>query len=57
MHYLSRPAFLISLLCLAGCGTEGGDSQLFKLRTAQETGVSFANTITATDSLNVQTDV
>ena len=30
---------------------------LFKLLSAQETGIDFANTITTSDSLNVQTDV
>jgi enediyne biosynthesis protein E4 len=50
-------ALSISLLCLAGC-TEGGSNRpLFKLLSPNETGVSFANTITTDDSLNVQNDV
>src|SRR5437763_235316 len=44
------------VLVLAGC-KEGGGHPLFKLLSPDETGVSFANTITTSDSLNVQTDV
>ena len=47
-------AFLIALLPAAGCKR---DRPLFKLLDANHTGVTFANTITTTDSLNVQTDV
>ena len=47
-------AFLIALLPAAGCKR---DRPLFKLLSADQTGVTFANTITTTDSLNVQTDV
>jgi enediyne biosynthesis protein E4 len=52
----ARPALLIALLLLAGCG---GDRErpLFELLSADRTGVTFANTITTSDSLNVQTDV
>ena len=58
MHRSERLfALLVALLWLTGCGTERGDRQLFKLLGADKTGVTFANTITATDSLNVQTDV
>src|SRR6266542_290690 len=47
-------ATLILLLWLAGCKR---DHPLFKLLTAGQTGITFANTITTNDSLNVQTDV
>ena len=43
------------VVSLAGCTGER-DRPLFKLLSANETGVTFANTITTTDSLNVQTD-
>ena len=46
---------LIPLLCLAGCSRNG--QPLFKLLSPEVTGVTFANTITTNDSLNVQTDV
>jgi enediyne biosynthesis protein E4 len=45
----------IPLLWLSGCST-GADRPLFKLLSAKQTGVTFANTITTDDSLNVQTD-
>jgi hypothetical protein len=51
------PALLIALLCLGACSREGSDRQLFRLLSAEQTGVSFANTITTNDSVNVQTDV
>jgi hypothetical protein len=57
MHHSDRFALLIPLLWLTGCGTERGDQQLFKLLSAEQTGIRFANTVTTTDSLNVQTDV
>ena len=58
MHRSDRLfALSIALLWLTGYGTERGDRQLYKLLSADKTGVTFANTITATDSLNVQTDV
>src|SRR5581483_6237451 len=40
----------------AACG-RARERPIFKLLSPSETGVSFANTITASDSLNVQTDV
>lgn len=51
-----RPRFTVPLLVLAACA---GDSErpLFQLLTPEQTGVAFANTITTSDSLNVQTDV
>ena len=52
-----RPALSASLilLSLSSCTGER-DRPVFKLLSPSETGVSFANTITTTDSLNVQTD-
>ena len=47
------PAFL----WLAGCTAEKRARPLFKLLGAEETGITFANRITTTDSLNLQTDV
>ena len=47
----------IALIWLGGCRAGDKDRPLFKLLTPSETGVSFANTITTSDSLNVQTDV
>src|SRR6267143_3758429 len=47
---------LIALISFAGCPVGKKEPPLFKLLSADETGVSFANTITTTDSLNVQTD-
>src|SRR5215210_5725796 len=57
MHCLERSALLIALLYLTGCGTEGSDGRLFKLLPAEKTGITFANTITTNDSVNLQTDV
>jgi len=48
-------AVLIPLLLLAGC--KGRSDRLFKLLSPDETGVTFANTITTDDSVNVQSDV
>jgi hypothetical protein len=50
-------ALLIPVLSLGGCTTGETDRPLFKLRSPEETGVTFANTITTDDSVNVQTDV
>src|ERR1700693_5945741 len=49
-------AVLIPFLLVAGCRGKG-DRQVFKLLSPEQTGVTFANTITTDDSLNVQTDV
>ena len=49
-------ALLIPLLWLASC-TGKSERPVFKLLSPEETGVTFANTITTTDSFNVQTDV
>src|SRR5256714_300333 len=45
----------IGMLLLLGCGN--GRAPLFKLRSPNRTGVTFENTITTTDSFNVQKDV
>src|SRR5258705_13447062 len=50
-----RVVVLIAVALLGGCAGER-ERPLFKLLTPSETGVTFANTITTTDSLNVQTD-
>ncbi len=42
------------LLFLAGCS---GDRPLFRLLPPEQTGVTFANTVTTGDTLNVQSDV
>ncbi|MFL5618502.1 MAG: VCBS repeat-containing protein [Gemmatimonadaceae bacterium] len=55
MHRPGRIGFLFSLLCLAGC--RGKERPVFELLGAERTGIGFANTITTSDSLNVQTDV
>ena len=57
MHRSARLTLLITLIALIACGKDGGDHQVFKLLSAQQTGVRFSNTITANDSFNVQTDV
>jgi len=46
---------LVSLALLNGCRHE--EPRLFKRLTPQQTGITFANTITTSDSVNVQTDV
>jgi hypothetical protein len=48
-------ALSISLLWLGGCNR--GERPVFELLRPSQTGVTFANTITTSDSLNVQTDV
>src|SRR6185503_3179600 len=52
----ARLALVCLLLCMNGCSPTR-DHPLFRLLTPDQTGVSFANTITTSDSLNVQTDV
>ena len=56
MKYSSLLTLLTPLLWFAGC-TGKRDRPIFKLLSPDETGVTFANTITTSDSLNVQTDV
>ncbi|MEA2706550.1 MAG: enediyne biosynthesis protein, partial [Gemmatimonadaceae bacterium] len=48
--------FALLIILVSGACTRGNDRALFKLLGPNETGVSFANTITTSDSLNVQTD-
>ena len=55
MKRSSRFVLLIAVVSSPGC-TRERDRPLFKLLSPNETGVNFANTITTTDSLNVQTD-
>src|SRR4029077_15700592 len=54
--YRHLVATWVALLPLSGCGRETHPS-LFKRLTPGRTGVTFANTITTNDSVNVQTDV
>ncbi|MDQ6871515.1 MAG: VCBS repeat-containing protein [Gemmatimonadota bacterium] len=56
MHHSRLIALFTPFLWLAGCSGKG-DRPVFKLLSPEETGVTFANTITTNDSLNVQTDV
>jgi hypothetical protein len=51
-------ALQIALMALGGgCTIERKERPIFKLLSAAQTGVTFANTITTDDSLNIQTDV
>src|SRR5688572_23581658 len=50
-----RFALLLPLIASLAC--RRGERPVFELLSADRTGVSFANTITTSDSLNVQTDV
>src|SRR5215208_5429149 len=54
MRASSLLAIFFVLLPVTGCKR---DRPLFKLLSADQTGITFANTITTSDSLNVQTDV
>jgi hypothetical protein len=49
-------ALWIAVLASGGCSGENG-RPIFKLLSPEQTGVTFANTITTNDSVNVQTDV
>ncbi|MEP7001124.1 MAG: VCBS repeat-containing protein, partial [bacterium] len=55
MRHSVRVALVLVSLCGA-CG-KTGERPLFTLLTPRETGVDFANTVTAGDSVNIQTDV
>lgn len=57
MQYRGFWALLIAVVPLAACNIRNRDHPLFKLLSADKTGVTFANTITTSDSLNVLTDV
>jgi hypothetical protein len=52
-----RLVALATLLWLAGCGVGERERPLFRLLSPGQTGVTFANTITTSDSVNVRTDV
>src|SRR5262245_21813815 len=54
--HAGRLAHAITLLWFAAC-TASSDRPVFKLLNADQTGVTFANTITTDDSLNVLSDV
>lgn len=54
---LSRAHPLLLALLLSACGDSASRGALFELQPSSRTGVSFANTITTSDSVNVQTDV
>ena len=56
-RFLSLVLPLPVLLALIACGTGKRESGGFELLDARKTGISFANTITTTDSVNIQTDV
>jgi enediyne biosynthesis protein E4 len=56
VHQLRVVAVLIPFLLVSGCKGKS-DRPVFKLLSPEQTGVTFANTITTSDSLNVQTDV
>jgi hypothetical protein len=54
---MRNSSVFIALLLSAGCTGEKGGPTLFKLLSPEQTGVTFANTVTTDDSLNVQSDV
>ena len=56
MHRSVRLALLIPAVWSAGC-TSRENRPLFELLSERQTGVTFANTITTDDSVNVQSDV
>lgn len=58
-HPLLPPSarIALSLLLAAASGCDKRERPLFELLTPEQTGVAFANTIAAHDSLNVQRDV
>lgn len=51
-----KGVLFVPLVLFAGCGHQQ-DPPVFKLRSPTHTAVTFANTITTNDSVNVQTDV
>ena len=55
-HRRQAMVLVSALLAISGCSRRS-EPAVFKLLSPQETGIDFANTITATDSFNVQTDV
>ena len=59
MFHRRRPSHLLALglLLTFGCGREPRERPVFALLPPAETGITFANTVTTNDSLNVVTDV
>jgi hypothetical protein len=55
-HHRRASALFSTLLLLAACSRKS-EPAIFRLLSPSETGIDFTNTITATDSFNVQTDV
>ncbi|HJP60107.1 MAG TPA: VCBS repeat-containing protein [Gemmatimonadaceae bacterium] len=55
-HHRCAAIFFATLLSVSAC-TRRSEPPVFKLLSPKETGIDFANTINATDSFNVQTDV
>src|SRR5256886_1946675 len=49
-------ATLVRIVAMMSCGRRSARTPLFRLLTPAQTGVTFANTITTDDSLNVLTD-
>src|SRR5918999_2115483 len=56
MPHSHRVAVFLPLLWLVAC-TRDRERPLFELLSSDETGITFANTVTTDDSHNVQTDV
>ena len=56
-HHRQAAIFSATLLLILSACTRRSEPAVFKLLSPSETGVDFANTINATDSFNVQTDV
>src|SRR5690349_10545839 len=55
MFTTARSGLAIAVCCVMSCGRQQSPP-LFQLLPPSRTGVTFANTITTTDSLNAQTD-
>ncbi|MGH7679812.1 MAG: VCBS repeat-containing protein [Gemmatimonadaceae bacterium] len=55
MHQ-SGPLAILMFLGVAACSSGERERPLFRLLSPDETGVTFANSITTSDSVNVQTD-
>ena len=56
--YRARPLLTTIVLAgLAACGPGGREQPVFRLLSPSRTGITFANTITTNDSVNVQNDV
>ncbi|HEV8363029.1 MAG TPA: VCBS repeat-containing protein, partial [Gemmatimonadaceae bacterium] len=57
MHRCRSRTLTLALVSLAACEKANREHALFRLLSPEQTGITFANTITTSDSLNVQTDV